>query len=246
MRLCLASTASTKVTRLVLLSTIVLCAASLAFAGTITTYTGSDDGASTTGPWPNSSAAQAAFLAAAGATTLVDFENVALGYYTPIVPNGSLSIDLNAGNFGDGFSGISTTTFGNVYGFNTTPGGAQWYGFPVGSSTFNFASPINSFGFWITGVQTVFTTVFTLDFNDGTAQTLNLPINTSGGTSYFAFIDTASFSSVTITNLSNDAWGVDDVSYGVSGTSVPEPSSLMLLGSGVVGLAGILRRKLMQ
>jgi hypothetical protein len=88
--------------------------------------------------------------------------------------------------------------------------------------------------------------VFTLDFNDGTAQTLNLPINTSGGTSYFAFTDTAAFSSVTITNLSNDAWGIDDVSYGSGASSTPEPSSLMLLGSGVVGLATMLRRKLMQ
>jgi hypothetical protein len=246
MRLCLASTASTKLARLFFLTAIVLCAASLAFAGTITTYTGSDDGASTTGPWPNSSAAQTAFLAAAGSTTLVDFENVPLGYYTPIVPNGSVSIDLNAPNFGDGFSGISSTTFGNLYGFNTTPGGAQWYGFPGGSSTFNFASPMKAFGFWITGVQTVFTTSFTLTFNDGTSETLNLPINTSGGTSYFAFTDTASFSSLTITNASNDAWGIDDVSYGAGGTSTPEPSSLMLLGSGALGLAGMLRRKLMQ
>jgi hypothetical protein len=229
-----------------LLTTILLCAATFAFAGTITPYTGSDDGASTTGPWPMSSAAQAAFLAAAGPTTLVDFENVALGYYTPIVPNSTVSIDITGPNYGAGFSGISNTTFGNLYGFNITTGGSQWLGVPTGTATFNFASPVTAFGLWLTGVQTVFTSTFTLTFDDGTAQTLNLPINVNGGTTYYGFTDTASFSSITITNLSNDAWGIDDVSYSSSSTTTPEPSSLMLLGSGVVGLASMLRRKMMQ
>jgi hypothetical protein len=192
-----------------------------------------------------SSAAEAAFLAAAGPTTLVDFENVAVGYYTPVVPNGTVSIDLNAPNFGNGFSGISNTTFGNLYGFNITTGGSQWLGVPGGSATFNFASPEKAFGLWLTGVQTVFTSTFTLTFNDGTSQTLNLPINFNGGTTYYGFTDTASFSAITITNLSNDAWGIDNVSYG-AGSTTPEPSSLMLLGSGVVGLAGMLRRKFVQ
>ena len=87
---------------------------------------------------------------------------------------------------------------------------------------------------------------FYLTFNDGTSETLNLPINVNGGTTYYAFTDTASFSSITITNLSNDAWGIDDVRYGAGTSSAPEPSSLMLLGSGVVALAGVLRRKFIQ
>jgi hypothetical protein len=39
------------------------------------------------------------------------------------------------------------------------------------------------------------------------------------------------------------AW-LDGGITGLSYTSVPEPSSMMLLGSGVIGLAGLLRRKL--
>jgi hypothetical protein len=245
MRLCLASTTSTKLTRSLMLIVIVLCAATFAL-GSITTYTGSDDGASTTGPWPNSSAAQTAFLAAAGPTTLVNFENVPVGFYSPVVPNSTVSISLSAPDFGNSFSGISNITNGNLYGFNITPGGSQWLGVPEGSATFNFASPVTAFGLWLTGVQTVFTSTFTLTFNDGTAETLNLPINVNGGTTYYAFTDTAAFGSITITNLSNDAWGIDDVSYSGTSSSTPEPSSLMLLGSGVIGLAGMLRRKLMR
>jgi hypothetical protein len=42
--------------------------------------------------------------------------------------------------------------------------------------------------------------------------------------------------------LSDDAWGQDDVSYS-SQSTVPEPGTLMMFGSGVIGLAGLLRRK---
>ena len=42
--------------RLFLVTRILLCAATLAFAGTLTTYTGSDDDASITGPWRSATA----------------------------------------------------------------------------------------------------------------------------------------------------------------------------------------------
>jgi hypothetical protein len=77
-----------------MLTAIVLCAATSAFAGLMAAYTGSDDGAFTSGPRPNSSAPQTQFLAAAGPTTLVNFENVPLGYYAPIVPNSTVSIAI--------------------------------------------------------------------------------------------------------------------------------------------------------
>ena len=77
-----------------MLTAIVLCAATSAFAGSMAAYTGSDDGASTSGPRPNASAAQTQFLAAAFPTTLVNFENVPLGHYAPIVPNSTVSIAI--------------------------------------------------------------------------------------------------------------------------------------------------------
>ncbi len=231
--------------RLLVLAATVLLAVSSATAGTIGTYTGSDDGASTTGPWPMSAAAQTAFLAAAGPTSLLTFESLPVGYTNPLAAAPGVTISFTGPNFGCNYSGVCNSTYGNLYGFNITSGGSQWLGNVEGTTTYSFATPITAFGLYLTGVQTVFTTSFTLTFNDGTAQSLNLPINVNGGASYFGFTDTASFSSVTITNLSDDAWGMDDVSYSTQ-SSVPEPGTLVMLGSGLAGLASFVRHKFVR
>ncbi len=215
-------------------------------AGVITTFSGQDDGAATTGPFPNSNAAQAAFLTAASglsAVNTITFEDQPLGYNANFTAAPGVNVTVSAGNYGAGYSGISNTTLGNVYGFNTTPGGAQWFGFPAGSATFTLANPTESFGFWLTGIQTAYTSLLTVQFNDGVGQTLNVPLNANGGAQFYGFTDTGwAITSVTITNTGGDAWGIDDVSYG----SAPEPSSLLLLGSGALGLAALIRRRRTQ
>ncbi len=208
----------------------------------VITYSGQDDGAGTGGPFPNSTAAEASFLAAAGSTGLITFESSSTGFYTPITPAAGVSISLSAPDYGCEYSGVCSGTYGSVYGFNTTAGGANWLGFTGGEATFNFASPVSAFGFWITGIQTTFTSTFTLSFDNGSPQTLNIPINVNGGAQFFGFVDdSGSTSAITISNLSPDAWGVDDVRY--SSSQVPEPSSALLLGGGLLAVAAMMRRK---
>jgi hypothetical protein len=161
MRLFLASTASTKPSRLLLITMTLLLASSYATAGIINQYSGSDDGASTTGPWPVSTATQAAFLGVAGPTSLLTFESLSVGFSNTINAAPGVTITLNAPNIGCNYSGICNATYGNLYGFNVTAGGANWLGFPEGSATFSFARPVTAFGMWITGVQTIFTSTFT-------------------------------------------------------------------------------------
>ena len=74
-------------------------------------------------------------------------------------------------NDGCNYSGVCNGTNGNLYGFNITTGGSQWLGDVIGTTTYAFAKPITAFGLYLTGVQTVFTTTFTLTFNDGESET---------------------------------------------------------------------------
>jgi hypothetical protein len=154
-----------------------------------------------------------------------------------------VSVSLTGPDYGDGFSGISDMTDGNLYGFNVTSGGSHWLGFPGGSATFTFSGGTNAFGAYFTGLQTVFSSDVVVTFMDGTQQTLHVPVNVNGGASYFGFTDTTSFSSLTLyavdTNNGTDAWGIDNVSYGMA-AAVPEPSNvaLMLAGMMALGVAG--------
>lgn len=223
---------------------IIAVASSSTANAAVAVFAGADDGAPTTGPFPNSAAAAASFTAAASAYGLVTsdgFETAPVGYNASFSLPG-VSVALTGQNFGAGFSGVSNTTSGNLYGFNTTSGGANWLGFPNGSATFNFASPTNAFGFYLTGVQSVFTSVLTLTQLDGTSATYNIPINAGGGANYFGIVDTATFTSAQINvNSGGDAWGIDDISF--TNSAVPEPATWLMMLMGFAAIGGAMRRQ---
>jgi hypothetical protein len=210
-----------------------------AFAG-VATYSGFDIGTSSIATSPNSVAAAAAYYAATGSLPVIDFESAPLNGYTSLVIAPGVTL-TGTTFFGGNQSIINTFVCAPAQcGYNTTPGGSQWADVYGGSITFSFATPISTFGAYFTGDQIA---GIGLSFNDGSPQFVPLPGDpNNGGTAFVGFVDTtASFSSVTVTAY-NDIIGVDDVGYG---GVTPEPGSLVLLGSGVLGIAGVLRRKLM-
>jgi hypothetical protein len=212
-------------------------------------FSGQDDGAGTVGPWVNSSAAQAAFKAAAaafGAVKTETFEGATVGTLSPVVLQ-DMVITTPAPNFGPGISGVNTGTIGNLYGFNVTPGGEKWYGFPNFAATqafLTFKAPTNSLGFWLTGIQAEFTASIDVELLDGSMETFSLPVNTVGGTQFWGVVSDIAFTKVLAVQTNNpgvaDAFGIDDISYNV----VPEPATwaMLIAGFGLVGAAARRRR----
>jgi hypothetical protein len=220
-----------------------------AAAGNITQYIGVDDGAPVTGPFPASSNSQAMFESAAsgiGTLNTITFETLPVGFQTSFVAAPGVTVTVNAPDLGSGLSGINNFTLGNTNGFNITPNGHQWFGFPQGSATFTFASGTQSFGVWLTGTQASMLSALNVTFNDGQAESLRLPINTNGGAAFSGFTDPGSnISAITITGVGTDAWGIDDVTYNLPAQlTLPEPSSILLLLGGAAALMGTVRRKL--
>jgi hypothetical protein len=139
----------------------------------------------------------------------------------------------------------SNPAFPTLDGYNTTPGGANFVEVQGGNLVFSFATPIQAFGAYFSGIQTnFFQDVIT--FSDGTSQTINIPgagtNSSTGALDFVGFTDVgASIASVTLTagvpGSGFDDIGVDDVRY--LNSAVPEPSTwaMMLLGFAGLGFA---------
>jgi hypothetical protein len=222
-------------------------------AATTRVFTAQDDGVGAAGPFTNSMAARGAFLSAAaryGTVVTNGFEETPAGFYSPVVLDG-VSISFDAINAGPGISGVTSgVDFGPFYGFNTSPGGSQWLGFPdlfQSAAEFVFGAPTHSFGLFTTGVQSLFTAALTVQFLDGSVAAFDLPLTVNGGASYFGVVDTVGFSRVVVSQANRpgymDAWGVDDISFNLGG-GVPEPAAwaLMVGGFGAIGIMARRRR----
>ena len=195
------------------------------------TYIAADDNVSSLAQMVNSTAAAAAFNAVTGPLNVTDFES-------PIPANLTITGGITTNNSG----------CGALCGFNTTAGGSFMCLLNGGSVTFDFASPVDAFGFFVNGLQTNAVPQQTIVYTDGSSvtQTINFPTAIDGGGAFVGFVDFGqSIASVTF-NATNDILGFDDLKFGRSSTNpgnpVSEPSALALLGLGLL-LFGVTRRK---
>jgi hypothetical protein len=231
---------------------VVLGAAGSASAG-VTTYVGEDliftAAPPATSAAPNSLAAATDF-AATGANSLITFEGAPLGAFSNLMV--APGVTINGADDSSANQTIRNTTnfpnYPSVDGFNTTPGGSYFVEMIGGNLTFSFAKPIQSFGAYLSGVQTNFYPD-TVTFFDGSSQSIVLQgTGTSccvGELAFVGFTDPGKgITSVTIVagvpGSGQDAIGVDDVRFQ---TAVPEPAAWAMMLVGFGGLGAVMRSR---
>jgi|ERR1039458_4344454 hypothetical protein len=188
-------------------------------ASTLTVYSGGDNSVSSLSQMTNSVVAETAFAAAAPGLNVITFESG--------VPSG---VTISGGSV------TNNSGCGSLCGFNTTPGGSYFYVLDGGTATFDFTTPIDALGMYITGLQTNLVPQETITFSDGSSETIDTPSAINGGGAFVGFTDIgASIVSVSY-NATNDAVSLDDVQYGSVTVTTPEPGTLSMILMGLVAL----------
>jgi hypothetical protein len=177
----------------------------------------------------------------------------------PGTSSGTSGTTFFTGGFSDSGSDVTastTTGYGIGKGTQTFSGDANWLSltsFPDQNITFAFTQPVDYVGFfWGSPDNANWAYLYDgstlLGSYQGDTSTAALPIMYPGYVDFFAGAG-EEITSIELLNAGSFWFETDNLSYQEEApvsSSTPEPSSFLLLGSGLAGLAIMLQRKLVS
>jgi len=182
-------------------------------------------------------------LCASAAASAASYDFTTLSAGTAVTSEPGVTFDLQGGPDSSGpptIGGFGCPTCGLT---NSTNGAADSTSYPTATILdMEFTKPVNDVSFtfnnWGSGNGTFYTAW------DGATEVSTADIDSVEG---FGLV-TVGGADITDLQINNNQGGEFNWVFGVgelSFTPTPEPGSLLLLGSGILGMAGVLRRKLM-
>lgn len=227
-----------------------------AAAATLQTFFGIDQGSGAPPTAPaNSLSARNDFLALLSGAGVESFESYATGSLPATVSFASTSLTAATSAASGSSQFVSGAPDNGAFATSVTK-----YLDTTGvvDTSFNFSAPVAGVGVYVTDLSDGGTAPdqlqFLLTLEGGGTATVTTSVttaNSNGNVLFFGVVSTDPTKRITKVEISNtfptegDVFGLDDLTIGTSlaGTATPEPGTFLLLGGGLAGLVGVLRRR---
>lgn len=175
-------------------------------------------------------------------STIINFNSQVIGVYNILsIGDVTFSADPSTLRIQSTYAGQFNTT--GLYLDNNSNG--------FGSLTIDFTTSVNAFGFNF-GASNTNWTLTAYDTHDNVLESTIIAETTGSNAGDFFGLATAGTSYAVLEMTGSYNYGgndwilMDNFSYNTQAAPVPEPATMVLLGLGLVGLAGIGRKKLQK